>query len=282
MEPMTAFTAPIEGSAWVGLEMRSHDELRFAWMSALEATLDLVEDLLKEWDPLAPGWHWTFFHSIAPLSALGTAGHARPGDFLPAIDQARCMWAGGRLTIRAPIRTGEQMACHSTIYSVNEKNGASGQLRFVTVRHHLTPASGGDVLEDHDIVYLAMAGSTTFMRQSAPLPTACHDPEITLSVTPPALQLFCYSALTFKSHRIYYGADYARSQEGYSGVIVHGPLLATFPLQRLRKRCSARVSREFTYRAHNPLILGRSCSLMRAPRVNAAVCGPGDRRVMRS
>jgi 3-methylfumaryl-CoA hydratase len=277
---MTSSTPPIDASAWVGREMHSHDELRIAWVSALEATLDMGGDPLKEGDPLPPGWHWAFFHSVAPLSALGTDGHAKPGDFLPAIDQARRMWAGGRLSIRAPIRIGEPVTRHSTIHSVSEKNGASGKLRFVTVRHHLTSPSGGEVLEDHDIVYRAVAGSTAFIRRSAPLPAACHDPEVILRVTPSAVQLFRYSALTFNSHRIHYDADYARSQEGYPGVIVHGPLVATFLLELLRQRYRARVLREFTYRAHNPLILGETLNLSartEAERVHLWATGPtGD------
>jgi 3-methylfumaryl-CoA hydratase len=245
----------------VGRELQSHDDLRVAWSNALHASLDFGGEAPKEGDPLPAGWHWTFFHAVEPLSALGVDGHPRPGAFLPAIDRARRMWAGGRLEIRAPLRIGERVNRRSTIHSVTEKVGASGKLRFVSVRHHLTSAAGGDVIEDQDIVYRAAAGATAFMRRASPLPAAYHEPDVTLALQPSAVQLFRYSALTFNAHRIHYDADYARSQEGYPGVIVHGPLVATCLLELLRKHYPARMLREFTYRAHNPLILGETLQL---------------------
>jgi 3-methylfumaryl-CoA hydratase len=40
-------------------------------------------------------------------------------------------------------------------------------------------------------------------------------------------QVFRYSALTFNAHRIHYDLPYARDVEGYAGIVVQGPLLAT-------------------------------------------------------
>jgi 3-methylfumaryl-CoA hydratase len=258
---MTSSLPPIDASAWIGREIHSHDELRIAWVSAIEATLDLGGAALRQGDPLPPGWHWTFFHPAEPLSALGPDGHPKPGAFLPTIEHARRMWAGGRLQIRAPLRTGERVDRHSIIHSVSEKTGASGKLHFVTVRHHLTQASGGDLVEDQDIVYRSASSTTAFVRRSSPLPEACQQPDVTRAIQPSAVQLFRYSALTFNAHRIHYDADYARSQEGYPGVVVHGPLVATFLLELFRQHYARRVLRDFTYRAHNPLILGETLTM---------------------
>jgi hydroxyacyl-ACP dehydratase HTD2-like protein with hotdog domain len=41
------------------------------------------------------------------------------------------------------------------------------------------------------------------------------------------VRLFRYSAVTFNGHRIHYDENYARQAEGYSGLVVHGPLQAT-------------------------------------------------------
>ncbi len=280
---MTSSTPPIDASAWVGREMHSHDELRSAWVSAIEATLDLGGVALSHGDPLPPGWHWAFFHPTEPLSALGSDGHPRPGGFLPVIDQARRMWAGGRLQIRTPLRIGERVDRHSTIHSVSEKTGASGKLRFVTVRHHLTSASGGDVVEDQDLVYRAASSTATFVRRSSPLPAACQNPNVTLSIQPSAVQLFRYSALTFNAHRIHYDADYARSQEGYPGVIVHGPLVATLLLELCRQHYATHVVRDFSYRAHNPLILGETltiCARLEGNHVHLWATGPTGDTIM--
>ena len=46
---------------------------------------------------------------------------------------------------------------------------------------------------------------------------------------PDPVLLFRYSALTGNGHpRIHYDADYVRGVEGYPGLIVHGPLQATW------------------------------------------------------
>ena len=65
--------------------------------------------------------------------------------------------------------------------------------------------------------------------------------------------LFRYSALTFNAHRIHYDADYCRDVEGYPGVVVHGPLIATLLLD-LCVRNQRPVGR-FAYRAEAPLFL---------------------------
>ncbi|MFM8548185.1 MAG: hypothetical protein ACKODB_11350, partial [Betaproteobacteria bacterium] len=39
--------------------------------------------------------------------------------------------------------------------------------------------------------------------------------------------LFRYSAATFNGHRIHYDREYARATEGYPGLVVHGPLIAS-------------------------------------------------------
>jgi len=49
-------------------------------------------------------------------------------------------------------------------------------------------------------------------------------------IDPSRILLFRYSALTFNSHRIHYDLDYAMKEEGYEGLVVHGPLQATLLL----------------------------------------------------
>ena len=39
--------------------------------------------------------------------------------------------------------------------------------------------------------------------------------------------MFRYSALTFNGHRIHYDQPYVTGEEGYPGLVVHGPLQAT-------------------------------------------------------
>jgi len=65
--------------------------------------------------------------------------------------------------------------------------------------------------------------------------------------------LFRYSALTFNGHRIHYDRSYVTEVEGYPGLVVHGPLLATLLIDLVREhRPDASVVR-FAFRASSPL-----------------------------
>jgi 3-methylfumaryl-CoA hydratase len=65
--------------------------------------------------------------------------------------------------------------------------------------------------------------------------------------------LFRYSALTFNGHRIHYDRRYVTEVEGYPGLIVHGPLIATLLLDLLRReRPDARVT-HFAFKAMQPV-----------------------------
>ena len=47
--------------------------------------------------------------------------------------------------------------------------------------------------------------------------------------------LFRYSALTFNGHRIHYDHPYVTQVEGYPGLVVHGPLIATLLVDLVRR-----------------------------------------------
>ena len=66
------------------------------------------------------------------------------------------------------------------------------------------------------------------------------------------LLLFRYSALIFNAHRIHYDLDYARLEENYPGLIVHGPLQTTLLLDLCRRHESRPVKR-LDYRALHPV-----------------------------
>jgi len=63
---------------------------------------------------------------------------------------------------------------------------------------------------------------------------------------PDDVLLFRYSAFTFNGHRIHYDRRYATEVEGYPGLIVHVPLIATLILDLLRwQRPEARLRLAF-------------------------------------
>ena len=65
--------------------------------------------------------------------------------------------------------------------------------------------------------------------------------------------LFRYSALTFNGHRIHYDHPFATGTEGYDGLIVHGPLLATLMLDQLRRERPDAKVKSFQFRAKAPV-----------------------------
>ena len=72
-------------------------------------------------------------------------------------------------------------------------------------------------------------------------------------IRPDPVLLFRYSALTFNGHRIHYDQPYVTKVEGYPGLIVHGPLLATLLIDLLRRERPDATVATFTFRALDPL-----------------------------
>jgi 3-methylfumaryl-CoA hydratase len=90
------------------------------------------------------------------------------------------------------------------------------------------------------------------MQAPAPQP-APRDETFARRIVPDPVLLFRYSALTFNGHRIHYDRSYVTEVEGYPGLIVHGPLIATLLVDLLRReRPQARVQR-FAFTAKSPL-----------------------------
>jgi len=65
--------------------------------------------------------------------------------------------------------------------------------------------------------------------------------------------LMRYSALTFNSHRIHYDRPYAMQEEGYPGLVVHGPLIATLLMEEMRRAHPEKAIRSFEFKAVSPL-----------------------------
>ena len=65
--------------------------------------------------------------------------------------------------------------------------------------------------------------------------------------------LFRYSALIFNGHRIHYDRDYVTRHEGYPGLIVHGPLIATLLMDLFRRHNPDTPLARFDYRARGPI-----------------------------
>ena len=235
----------------VGRTQTHEDEVSPRLVKGLAATLDVAEPA----DALPPLWHWMLFQDWVPAHGLGPDGHPRRGGFLPPVhDLPRRMWAGGSLRFHAPLRIGDRVRRTSTIASVTEKHGASGRLVFVTVQHRIDGPNGLAVDETQDIVY--REAETAAVKPGRPAPPSPVG-AIHKAVLPDPVLLFRYSALTGNGHRIHYDQDYVRNVEGYPGLIVHGPLQATWLAGLLTGQPIAR----FSFRGHRPAFHGAELTL---------------------
>ena len=138
---------------WRGKSESRSDQVTSAPIAALSATLDRDDPYPKPADFVPPLWHWLYFLPIHRQSELGPDGHAKRGGFLPPVPLPRRMFAGDRVQFHHPLRVGETVARLSRITDVNAKQGRSGPLVFVTVRHEISDGQGLALAEEHDIVY---------------------------------------------------------------------------------------------------------------------------------
>lgn len=232
---------------WVGTSEVARDQIAPFPSNALAATMNRDDPIYADGVALPPLWHWLHFLPIFKLQDAGYDGHPALGGFLPPVPLPRRMWAGSRLRLNAPLRIGEVVEKTSTVTRVDHKAGRSGDLVFVTVRHVYGDAR---IEEEHDIVYRDAP------LPDAPVPVPVAAPvgsDFSRDVVPDPVLLFRYSALTFNGHRIHYDQPFCTGTEGYPGLVVHGPLLATLLLDLLRRQMPDAVVREFEFRAMAPV-----------------------------
>jgi 3-methylfumaryl-CoA hydratase len=235
--------------SWIGKQETLYDRVSRFPVAALSATLDRDDPAPAAGDPLPPLWHWLYFLPTARQSALGPDGHPARGGFLPPVPLPRRMWAGGRFVFHQPLRVDEAITRVSTVQDVTVKHGRNGALCFVLVRHEVSGGNGLALVEEHDIVYR----DSPQPGEAPAAPRLVRTDDVwRRDVIPGDPLLFRYSALTFNSHRIHYDRRYVTETEGYPGLIVHGPLIATLLIDLLRRH-SERAVASFRFRAVSPL-----------------------------
>jgi 3-methylfumaryl-CoA hydratase len=234
---------------WIGRTESLSDQVTPAPIAALSATLNRESLELTPGDLLPPFWHWLYFLPIHRQSELDQDGHLQRGEFLPPVPLPRRMWAGSRLEFHRPLRVGDRISRASLIADVMYKEGRSGPLVFVTVRHQISNTEGLAVTEHQDLVFRENPKGGDL----APGKTGPRDSQWQRAICPDPIMLFRYSALTFNAHRIHYDRRYAVEVEGYPGLVVHGPLIATLLLELLHRNFPGAVMRRFTFRSIRPL-----------------------------
>lgn len=232
---------------WIGREECNHETVTPELVQRFNATFDRTSSVdIGAEAPLLI--HFCLTQPTVPTAELGQDGHPERGGFLPPVPLPRRMWAGGGIQFHAPIRIGDQVSRRSVIDDVTVKEGRSGTLCFVTVTHHIASQGILALTERQDIVYRAAESATINSVGSNPAKPALQNRKITAS----APFLFRYSALTFNGHRIHYDAPYTRSEEGYPGLIIHGPMQATLLCQYASDLRHA-APKSFEFRSVSPI-----------------------------
>jgi 3-methylfumaryl-CoA hydratase len=235
--------------AWIGRTETSVDTLTPRLAREYAAMLD--RDPGEEFAPLAI--HWCLAPPAAPAAALGPDGHPARGLFLPPVPLPRRMWAGGELRLHGRLRVGDLVTRTSRIADVTVKQGRAGILCFVTVEHELTGPRGLAISETQDIVYRDLETAAVPVPGAAPARRAVpREAGWRRDKGADAVLLFRYSALTFNGHRIHYDRAYAVGVEAYPGLVVHGPLQATWLLEYAAE-IFGRTPKKFKFRGVSPL-----------------------------
>ena len=215
--------------------------------------------------PLADGelpllWHWVYLLDRPPQAILGADGHpARDAVPAPPGPGLRRMFAGGRVSQHAPLRTGAEATRRTWQASSTLKQGRSGPLHFVTVRSEISQGGQVVITEEQDLVYREAAPAPALAVTPAPAADPQPQPpagtrDWPVEVNP--VLLFRFSALTYNAHRIHYDRDYARA-EGYPGLLVHGPLQALLMAEQARREAELPARCDYSYRLVAPLFDGQ-------------------------
>jgi 3-methylfumaryl-CoA hydratase len=265
--------------ACIGRTERRIDEISPGPLRALWTTLDREGTAPEGGADIPPLWHWLYFLPLTCPSQLGTDGHPLMEGFLPPMGARHRMWAGGSVEFHQPLRVGDEVTRESRILDVSVKAGRSGELTFITIGHEIAKPTGLAIREVQNIVYRHEARYRLPTKVAAKAP---RDEMFCREVSPSGALLFQYSALTFNSHRIHYDRPYASDVEGYPGLVVQGPLVATLLIELLHRHRTHAILRSVSFKAVSPLFDTRPfylCGRAEGSRDFALWARDGDERL---
>lgn len=231
---------------WLGNTETKIEAIELGAAKRAAATLGTPEP--KTGEKLPPLWHWLYFQPTAYPNEIGKDGHPATGGFLPPAKNKNRMWAGSDVTFHGELIIGCEATRKTTINKIEEKQGVSGSLLFVTVKHEIYQNKNLIISEMQSIVY---RDPTPPKLDSESMPSNVGWSK---NVIPDPVLLFRYSAITFNGHRIHYDYPYVTEQEGYPNLVVHGPLIATLSLQAFMEKMPDTKIKRFNFRGLRPLI----------------------------
>lgn len=266
---------------WIGGTEERSDLLTPRLAEAFDATLDEPARTYRTGEDAPLGIHWCIGNPVTRASGLGRDGHPKREGFMPPVPLPRRMWAAGDLAFHGALTVGSPVTRSSTIRSIDDKRGRSGPLIFVVVEHRYEQDGDTRVTETQTLVF--REDPKPGGESPAP-PAPGEEGRVVASVVPDPVMLFRYSALTFNGHRIHYDLAYARDVEGYPGLVVHGPLIATLLLRVCAAARRSERVRTFSFRGLAPTFADEpiSIALNESGSSFAATAATANRAVMAS
>lgn len=263
---------------WIGKSETRHDVITPGLLQRFSATIDRPVT-----DKIPQGLHWCLGLPDVPTAQLAEDGHPAKGGFLPPVPLPRRMWASSSISFEQPLQLGDEISRVSTVASIEEKSGKSGDLVFVAVDHETRVGDRVSIRERQNIVYREPATTSSPVGAISNDPPDLQDWHWQQMIMPSEPLLFRYSALTFNSHRIHYDKPYAMQEEGYPGLVVQGPLMATWLLNLAANNLGANRLSLFSFRGMSPAFANRALYLVgnqEGEKISLAVIGSDGKEIM--
>ena len=242
---------------WIGKSIENSEYISELPVKAMSAVFNYENINIKE---VPYGWHWLYFLNLPLQRNLGPDGHEKRRGFMPPIQLPIRMYAGGEIIYHKPILIGDEIKKISTIDSIKNKVGSTGNLTFLRINHKFSNNNNVLINEYQNLVYRegkSVQKVKTHTKEKSP---EGYDFEKVWKTSQE--MLFRYSALTHNTHRIHYDFPYAKNVEGYPDIVVHGPLMATFLLDLTNNiiKVSKQKLNKFSFKLLRPVFVGGEIS----------------------
>ncbi|MAC40682.1 MAG: acyl-CoA dehydrogenase [Pelagibacterales bacterium] len=242
---------------WIGKSIENSEYISELPVKAMSAVFNYENVNIKE---VPYGWHWLYFLNLPLQKNLGPDGHEKRRGFMPPIQLPIRMYAGGEIIYHKPILIGDEIKKISTIDSIKNKVGSTGNLTFLRINHKFSNNNNVLINEYQNLVYRegkSVQKVKTHTKEKSP-----EDYDFQKIWKTSQEMLFRYSALTHNTHRIHYDFPYAKNVEGYPDIVVHGPLMATFLLDLTNNiiKVSKQKLNKFSFKLLRPVFVGGEIS----------------------
>ena len=222
------------------------------------AMLDLESEQLRDGVALPRGWHFIVLGGETRRSALRADGFPGFGVPMPDLGLPRLLLAGREVEYNGDLVVGAAVFRRSWVSKLDRKDGSTGPIAIVTVRHELrsAPSALPAIIEEQTYILLGSASE----RATLTRPTETVHGQHQKTLVPDETLLFQYSALGFNSHKIHIDRDYARHTEGLPDLVVNGGLTTLLMTEFMRLDFGVTPAR-LSAQHKAPLYCGRPMTL---------------------